>query len=149
MKKIKDFYEAYHFCYNHCMFNHCVVSNTMCIEVVKVSPKSNMIVKDKSKNTSTRVWLEWGPFCFYDGTLEGYHDIDLDCGGNTYEEAIIELANLIKKKYGDGNPDSKEGRLIDNAIMNIKRLVKNSNSKDWFQIGKRGWKKRITKLALN
>ena len=31
------------------------------------------------------------------------HDIDLDCGGDTFEEAIIELAKLVKKYYGDNN----------------------------------------------
>ncbi len=73
------------------------------IEVVKVNPQTNSIEDDDSKNTATRVWLEAGPVEEDDsdyGQLS--HDIRLDCGGKTFEEAIVKLAGLVRKYYGRG-----------------------------------------------
>lgn len=69
------------------------------IMVVKVNPKTNSIDDDNSKNTKTQVWLESGSY-IYDENVGGWiasHDIDLDTGGNTFEEAITNLANLVSK----------------------------------------------------
>ena len=63
------------------------------IEVVKVTPSTNRISDKESENTKTVVWLECG--------TNDDHDLDLDCGGDTFEEAIIELAELVRKKFGD------------------------------------------------
>jgi len=67
------------------------------IMVVKVNPLTNEVDDDQTKNTKTQVWLEVGPWS------EQYHthDWDLDCGGDTFEEAIIKLADLVKQYYGD------------------------------------------------
>ena len=145
MKKIKDFYEAYWFCKNHVMFNHCVVYNNMDIEVVKVSPKSNKICDDESKNTKTQVWLEWGPISCGEGILSGRHDTDLDCGGDTFEEAIIKLSNLIKKKYPFYEKDSKECEMIQNALFNIREALDKKEDVKYFSLGDRGWKTVIKK----
>jgi hypothetical protein len=50
-----------------------------------------------------QVWLEHGPWEQLDKTSlpQHTHDWDLDCGGDTFEEAIIELANLVKRHYND------------------------------------------------
>lgn len=67
--------------------------------------------KDESKNVNIECWLEFGPVEWgYDGyadaskgereRLLNYHDIDLDCGAPTFDEAIVELANLVLEKYG-------------------------------------------------
>ena len=69
-----------------------------------VNPETGAIDNDKSKNTKMEVWLETGPAYFddYGGRYQrNMHDTRLDCGGATFEEALIELANLIKKYYGD------------------------------------------------
>lgn len=110
MKKFTDFYNAWHFILNHpCFednFGQSLLYRNLDIEVVKVNPETETIEDDVSKNTATRVWLEFGPM-----SLEGdlgmvcTHDPDLDCGGNTFEEAIIELANLILDKYGEYEND--------------------------------------------
>jgi hypothetical protein len=63
---------------------------------------------DSSKNVNTEVWLELGPEEYdypadwYDETdrLE-YHDPDLDCGGPTFDAALVELAKLVLEFYGD------------------------------------------------
>jgi len=108
MKKFTDFYESYNYLEHHNIvqhdgdyyFNHCLD-----VEVVKVDPTTNEInFEDESKNTKTMVWLEFGPVVedTYNNFLTRYipsHDIDLDCGGDTFEEAIIELANLVYNKY--------------------------------------------------
>lgn len=89
-----DFYESFNYLENHKIFAGaftCVLD----IAVVKVNPETLEIDDDETKNTKINVWLECGP------KRENYfeHDIDLDCGGDTFEDAIIELAKLVKNKY--------------------------------------------------
>lgn len=89
--KADDFYESYWFIHNHSAFHHHVWIDE---HVVKVNPETNRIDDDISKNTKVEVWLESGPY--------EVHDPDLDCGGETYEKAIITLAEKVKAKYGAG-----------------------------------------------
>lgn len=93
---IKDFYNAYTYLTNHIIFNNNFLK-CLDIEVVKVNPKTLEIDNDKSLNTKVQIWLECGPYVNHQIT----HDIDLDCGGNNFESAIIELADLVHKYYGD------------------------------------------------
>ena len=89
-----DFYESYHYLRKHPMFKGCF-EECLDIEIVKVCPASLCIEDRKELNTLTQVWLECGP------KLKNCiaHDIDLDCGGDTFEDAIIKLAKLVKKYY--------------------------------------------------
>lgn len=93
-----DFYYAWHFLDNHKMFNG-LFSNGLWVEVVRVNPDTNSIDDDNTKNTKVQIWLEHGPFEYYHNDTT--HDIDLDCGGDTFEEAIIKMAELVKKYYND------------------------------------------------
>lgn len=71
-------------------------SESLCIEVQKVNPENNTI-DDEKLNTKIEVWLECGS-PFYNeitNTILTYHNWDWDCGGDTFEEAIINLANII------------------------------------------------------
>ena len=106
MKKFKDFYEAWRYLYKHPSFNdnkdykYCF-QDCLDIEVVKVNPITNSISNNGKFNTKTKIWLECGGY-EYDKNIGReilYHDIRLDCGGNTFEKAIIKLANLVKKYY--------------------------------------------------
>jgi hypothetical protein len=57
------------------------------------------IMKPKKK---IEYWLEGGPMV--KDKLFGNvwsHDIRLDCGADTFEEAVIKYANLVKKYYGE------------------------------------------------
>lgn len=93
-----DFYTAWKFLETHKIFNGRFYQE-LWVEVVKVNPETNAIDDDTTKNTQTQIWLEHGPF---DKDWGGCtHDIDLDCGGDTFEEAIIKLASLVKKYYAD------------------------------------------------
>jgi len=104
-----DFYTSYQWLYNHPMFQEEVNYNNdtwnesrfqqcLDIEIVKVNPKTNSIDDDENKNTKSQIWLECGR---YDKECR-WHDIELDCGKDTFEKAIIELANLVMEWYGEG-----------------------------------------------
>lgn len=104
---MEKFYNSYQFLTNHpifsfkdAVFNHITFSefeDCLSIEIVKVNPETKTISDIKEENTLVQVWLEAGPYSEECRT----HDIDLDCGGNNFEEAIIKLAELVKDKYGD------------------------------------------------
>lgn len=93
-----NFYESWIFLSNHEIFNDSFEYDRLWIHPTKVNPETNEIDNDQSKNTKLQIWLE----CFPDISNIGgrYHDIDLDCGGDTFEDAIVELAKLVMKKYG-------------------------------------------------
>ena len=116
MRTFSDFHDAFNFLCNHKMcdyegrncFNECLD-----IEVTKVNPnhiEDGLCVRDGNENdTKTEVWLEFGPiiideeYCNMVGRKIPIpmHDYDLDCGGDTFEEAIVNLANLVVAKYGE------------------------------------------------
>lgn len=91
-----EFYSAWIFLVKHKMFNG-RFENDLWFDVVKVNPDTNEIDDDKDKNTKVEVWLEHGHYDEDWGAC--VHNIDLDCGGDTFEEAIIRLAGLVKKHY--------------------------------------------------
>lgn len=73
--------------------------------MVKVNPETGEIDEDPSKNTKVQFWLETGP---YDSSIAETaprifsrftHDPDLDSAGDTFEDAIIELAERVRAKY--------------------------------------------------
>lgn len=90
-----DFYAAWIFLLEHRMF-HGLFECGLYTAVVKVNPETNEIDDDDTKNIKVQVWLEHGG---YDDDGRHMHDFDLDCSGDTFEEAIIELAALVKKHY--------------------------------------------------
>jgi hypothetical protein len=77
--------------------------------VVKINPKTNEIeLEDNSLNTKTKIWIEIStPMIDKDGDygIKGEMifsaDLDCYCGGDTFEDAIIKLASLVGKKYGE------------------------------------------------
>lgn len=88
-----DFYDAWNFLEEHSLFED-NFNGCLYIEAVKVDPETKSIEEDPSRNTETNVWLEAG--------APGCHSIELDCGGRTFEDAIIQLANLVYRYYGKG-----------------------------------------------
>lgn len=94
------FFESFQFLKNHPMFRGAFLE-CLDIAVVKVDPATKRIEDDFSRNTETAVWLECGKHA---GPREqhNYHDPRLDCGGATFEEAIIKLAQAVRKYYGNG-----------------------------------------------
>ena len=90
------FYEAWNYLNEHPIFNG-NFKNCLDIEVVKINPKTKQIDDNKNLNTLTEIWLEIGPYVKNEYT----HDIELDCGGYSFEDAIVNLAYLVKKIYTD------------------------------------------------
>lgn len=89
---LKKAYEAYWWMADH----HPWVSKSLDVHIAKVNPKTRRISDDEKKNTLVEYWLEAGPF--FD---MGYsHDLRLDCGGKSFEEAIIKLAARVRRVYG-------------------------------------------------
>lgn len=122
-KKFTDFYEAWWFLNETPIFQTSVddmkkmgfsdklieIANSLNInyfhqslqiEVQKVCPVRRRIMKDKKRNTHTEVWLECGEPFYDKGThsIKSYHNLEYDCGGDTFEEAIINLANIVYEK---------------------------------------------------
>jgi len=127
--KMERFYEAWQYLDSHPIFevgqlessNGTLVPThrfdmSLKTEVVKVNPETDEIDDDSSKNTKVQVWLEAGPYGDL-GITDGYdeptgtkgfsNDVDLDSGGDTFEDAIIELAGLVRAKY-DQPQESQE-----------------------------------------
>jgi hypothetical protein len=81
------------------------------IDFVYVDPTTERIEEDESRNTAFRVWLETGGWI--DNSLENpelkgghfrwsrCHDIYLDCGAATLEDALVRLATLVRFYYGE------------------------------------------------
>jgi len=124
MSKFTDFYNAWWYLQEHAYFiNYELLAQAnirdssfnqgLDISVQKVNPLTKTIDGDESKNTETSIWLEAGPYELvedFPGGTPFYcsaHDIALDCGGATFEEAIIALANLVEKQY----PIKKWGKI--------------------------------------
>lgn len=116
-----DFHSAWWYLYHHPAFQEepliSVFAQCLDVTVVRVNPGTERIEDDSTLNTATRVWLECGEWQSPDALrkhLAGAiaveemerlwrgvpsHDIDLDCGAATFEEAIVELARLVHDKY--------------------------------------------------
>lgn len=107
--KYTEFYDAFDFLEEHPIFKDKTKSaisggifpQCLDINVVKVNPQNETIEDDKQLNTAVRVWLECS---IYDEDNQIVWDYDLDCGGPTFEEAIVNLAQLVLKDYGDYEP---------------------------------------------
>lgn len=79
-------------------------------DLVYVNPQTETIEDDDSLNTAFRVWIEAGGWekdsPGYEGNpiYKGYSkcwDPDLDCGGASMEEALLELARLVDLHYDE------------------------------------------------
>lgn len=83
--------------------------------VTKVDPHTNRIEDDKKRNVKTAVWVEWGPWHEHGEDPEhtpvdgiGSHDYRVDTGGDTFEQAIVNLAHNVWKLYG-AEAEPKDG----------------------------------------
>lgn len=127
MKDISTFYDAWWFLAEHPAFRHLkdgepdVIPGFMgnlSVEVQRVDPETRDY--SDAPDAVTAVWLEAGPWTTlpqednpagpitrdtYDEI--GSHDTRLDCGGATYEEAIVKMAALVLEHYGDYEEDDE------------------------------------------
>lgn len=107
--EFNNFYEAFQFLDGHPIYIGTFMRG-LSVDVVKVNPETNAVDDEPDNNTLVQVWLESGPFQ-YMGALHEYmhtHDIRLDCGGNTFEEAIVKMAKLVEIHYGTYTEEDQE-----------------------------------------
>jgi len=107
--KFTDFYEAWWYLNELPLFNDPrypddlyvnTFEDSLCIEVQKVNPINSTIEDNEALNTKIEVWLECGePYIDDNNNIGHYHNPNYDCGGDTFEEAIINLANIINDKH--------------------------------------------------
>lgn len=130
MKRFTDFYEAFHFLRTHKMIEstgfkslkHNHFYECLDISVVKVNPETDAIEMNDDLNIKTQVWLEFGPI----NGLIPEHDTRLDCGADTFEEAIIQLANLVDKYYHDSG-EEKQGAVKNDIKVEFKQYIAKDN----------------------
>lgn len=81
------------------------VANRIEVWVAKVNPATGRTDDDDTLNTQTEIWLETGMYRWPDKHFREYavpyHDYTLDCGGATYEQAIINMARNVHDTYGN------------------------------------------------
>lgn len=65
-----------------------------------VNPKTNAIDEDVTLNTKFEWWIEVSKLVHIEDEHKS-HFWELDCGGNTAEEAVHNLYKLVKQQYGE------------------------------------------------
>ena len=92
------------------------------------------------------VWIEGGAQFYslsefepHEWRWDSMHDIDLDSGGRSYEEALISFADLVKEKYGDYSSDESDEKttIIPKWIIehNKKNPLFGKDRKEWIKNG--------------
>ena len=86
--------------YHHPKHGYCLSAfpASLYIDVVQVNPENLTIEDDERLNTLTQVWIESGcwVYCEDSGQYEMSHDYELDTGGDSFEEAIVNLAGILE-----------------------------------------------------
>ena len=97
MKKFHNAADAWWWVYQH------TFADVHEIEIIPnlVDPVTRRIEEDPSRNTFVEWWIEVFFYEWDDPKHDSCHDWDLDCGGDTAEEAIYNLAQLVYDKYGE------------------------------------------------
>jgi len=122
---------------------HHAVVDSLSIFYAKVDADGE-VNDDASLNVNEECWLELGPMEWGYATpwdeetsLMKYHAVELDCGGKTFDEALVEMANLVLKEYGNyrkkgkypqegacGKPKCADCGSVKRMVRNIKRKMK-------------------------
>jgi hypothetical protein len=83
-------------------------AESLSVDFVRVNPQTGAIDNDDSKNTQIEVWLEAGGPVEDESLGKRYrvsHDYKLDCGGPTFEIALLQMAGNVLEVYGDYEVD--------------------------------------------
>lgn len=101
----KNAHEAYWFVMNHpkLIYQGCI---DPWIEITPHLVNGDGYISDnQAENVNIAWWIECGPYVDDEHEIAksgmiASHDWDLDCGGATADEAMMELARLVFEKYG-------------------------------------------------
>lgn len=96
-------FDDYWWVYNHPSFEKDFGVVEIEIAPHMVEPISKSIVQDHSKNTHLEWWIELKVTIWNSDTknTECHHLWELDCGGDTIEEALVNLRYLTLEHYED------------------------------------------------
>lgn len=104
---LRNAHDAYWFLAEHPQRGHLDSSfiHALDVSVMKIDPLTRRVEDDPARNTEMEIWLESGPGytdpAQYHGAYIPIHDWKLDCGGPTFEAALIQLAEKVRAQYGD------------------------------------------------
>ena len=103
-----DHVEKYYWIIDHPKLGHKHSQATIELTPHKVNPVNETIEEDTSLNTAYRWWVETLVEDIDEDTGEWYseHLWCLDTGGETAEEAVDNLYELVLKEYGDYSYES-------------------------------------------
>ena len=77
--------------------------NEIDIQPQLVNPETNIIDMDDSLNTKVEFWVELSYFDLDEDCM--CHDYRFGCGGDSFEEAVEALFQLVYDKFGDYSND--------------------------------------------
>lgn len=101
-KTMTDFVDAYWWVKNHPVLDRNKLGISIDVYPVKVNPLTGEIdINDPYLNTKPEIWVETGWYMWDDDIKIVSHDWELDCGGDSYPEAILKLKEMVIKFYGD------------------------------------------------
>lgn len=92
--------EKYYWCIDHEKIGEPLAQGSVELTPHMVNPITRVIEDDKSLNTHLRWWVEYSKYGEAADELPT-HYWNLDCGGDTAEEAIDKLYELILEQYGE------------------------------------------------
>lgn len=109
MSRWKNACEAYWWIYNHPkltfdeVYHPWVDITHHMVNPDLIEDGCAVIDTDPTKNTKMEFWVECGSYTRWDedNLPIPTYDYELDCGGWTWEEAVLNLAQKVLEKYGD------------------------------------------------
>lgn len=142
-------YDKYWFCMRHPAFiNEDFLEVEILVDPHMVCPSTARVENYQPLNTKIQFWVEFCPPYYDEDNAKKWvrsHDVDCDCGGWTYDEAIDNLYNLVLEKYG---PYTEED--IDNKEEEVFKLCQSTTSLNSFFMssnhppkGEREWKSEL------
>ena len=106
--KNAHFVDKYYWIVNHPLnrnlSNHIISANEIDVLPSLVDPEIGEVnLDDDTKNTKVEYWVELSYLDLDEDIM--CHDYWFDCGGDSYEEAVETLFQLVYDKFGDYNID--------------------------------------------
>lgn len=94
-----NFCAAFRYLSEHPIFDNRFMQG-LWVTVTEIDPMTGYSSPDPSRNTAVRILLEHGPITEdpHFGRMFT-HDLRLDSWGATFEEAIIQMAELVRQYY--------------------------------------------------
>ena len=102
--KNAHFVDKYYWIVNHSLnrnlSNHIISANEIDVLPSLVDPEIGEVnLDDDTKNTKVEYWVELSYLDLDEDIM--CHDYRFDCGGDSYEEAVEALFQLVYDKFGD------------------------------------------------